>query len=552
LDRRITELALAWVLIALLLLVPISQGSDESLKPILASDILNEIQKGESVEYDHCIIKGDLRLPQYLMSSNKSYLPKKHVELPPIIFSGPDISFELYNASLEATLIVSSIKIRDSVIEGYVDLGRSIFLNSVDFQNTQFRNATSLKNSWFYGDVNFKSSQFILGTSFFRCTFEGITIFSGAWFEGDTIFEGSQFNNPSHTTFRDCQFKGDVDFMASQFEGVPDFSGCQFNEDSEFSGSWFNNRVYFKDAKFNGMTRFSGANFNNSAEFVESTFNGNAIFLGSRFNQTANFYKSHFDQAATFYGTSFKGDAIFNGSQWNKEVTFNDAIFKGNTSFNNNNFNGDALFLNTTFKQMLDLTRAKYNRLYIRWTSINSKLNYDDTTYLSLIKNFKNLGYYEDADNSYLEYRIERRSHPWNVPGEGLMKTIDWLSEWSYGYGVRPMNPLIISLVLIGIFGLYWRSKGIGHDNDVSEAKGKFTFVSIVVQKIFDAMEPFIFSFGVYISGTTFFRESPDLPEQFNRPKSWTKRAYNLERFLGGILMALFLIALSSTIIKTA
>ncbi|MEI6102980.1 MAG: pentapeptide repeat-containing protein [Methanothrix sp.] len=531
-DRRITELALAWVLIALLLLVPISQGSDDSLKPILASDILNEIQKGEPVEYDHCIIKGDLSLSQYLMSSNKSYLPKKHVELPTIAFSAPEISFELYNESLDATLIASSIKIRDSVIEGYVDLGRSIFLNSVDFQNTQFRNAASFKRSWFYGDVNFGGSKFFSKTSFFRCMFEGNAIFYGAWFEGDTIFEGSQFNNPKtyHTTFSVCQFKGDVDFMASQFEGLPDFSGCQFNEDSDFSGSWFNNGVYFKKSKFNGMTRFSGANFNNSADFKESTFNGNAIFSGSRFNQIAN----------------------FRDSQWYKEVTFNDAIFERNTSFNNSNFNGDALFLNTTFMQMLDLTRAKYNRLYIRWASINNKLNYDDTTYLSLIKNLKSLGYYEDADNSYLEYRIERRSHPWNIPGERLMKTIDWLSEWSYGYGVRPMNPLIISLVLIGIFGLYWRSKGIGHDDDVSEAKGQFAFVSIVVQKIFDALEPFIFSFGVYISGTAFFRESPDLPEQLNRPKSWTKRVYNLERFLGGILMALFLIALSSTIIKTA
>jgi hypothetical protein len=34
----------------------------EELKEILASEILDKIQKGEPVEYDHVIVKGDLDL----------------------------------------------------------------------------------------------------------------------------------------------------------------------------------------------------------------------------------------------------------------------------------------------------------------------------------------------------------------------------------------------------------------------------------------------------------------------------------------------------------
>lgn len=70
--------------------------------------------------------------------------------------------------------------------------------------------------------------------------------------------------------------------------------------------------------------------------------------------------------------------------------------FWGATSFYNARFKENVLFENTDFVGELSLSKARYNKLFIRWYNITSGLVYDDAAYMSLMKNFKDLGYYED------------------------------------------------------------------------------------------------------------------------------------------------------------
>jgi hypothetical protein len=174
------------------------------------------------------------------------------------------------------------------------------------------------------------------------------------------------------------------------------------------------------------------------------------------------------------------------------------------------------------------------------------------------MKNFKDLGYFEDYDSSYFQYRREHRGRPWEIPGEPFLKTVDFISEWSYGYGVRPMNPLLSSIILIIFFGLFWRSKGIGrtvennngHDSADDSLHNRGNIALKWIERILYKLSPFIFSFILFISAGKFLVDPPELPEPMKKPKSWTKRMFDIEKFLGGVFLALLFISLSSTMIR--
>ena len=177
-------------------------------------------------------------------------------------------------------------------------------------------------------------------------------------------------------------------------------------------------------------------------------------------------------------GTQDSTSPISSATQFNKEAQFNDAQFTGTANFNNSQFTGDALFENTTFQSKLSLTRARYDKLFIRWYNIKGGLVYDDAAYMSLMKNFKDLGYFEDYDSCYFQYRKEHRGQPWpavNGWEAGIRKVIDYPLEWFYGYGTKPLNAFLFSLGIIISFGGFWRALGLGgpKDRTKEESKGR-------------------------------------------------------------------------------
>jgi hypothetical protein len=331
-----------------------------------------------------------------------------------------------------------------------------------------------------------------------------------------------------------------------------------FSGDAYFKGATFSGNAYFKGATFSGDANFWGATFSGNANFWGATFSGNANFWGATFSGNADFSSATFSGRANFESSNFNKTAYFAFSEFNKDALLSDVVFKGDTSFNDSQFKEDALFENTIFEGKLSLTRTRYTKLYIRWHDIKYNLIYDDAAYMSLMKNFKDLGYFEDYDSSYFQYRREHRGRPWEIPGEPFLKTVDFISEWSYGYGVRPMNPLLSSIILIIFFGLFWRSKGIGrtvennkeHDSADDSHHNRGNIALKWIERILYKLSPFIFSFILFISAGKFLIDPPELPEPMKKPKSWTKRMFDIERFLGGVFLALLFISLSSTMIR--
>ena len=284
------------------------------------------------------------------------------------------------------------------------------------------------------------------------------------------------------------------------------------------------------------------------AEFDYCTIIGNLNLSGLIIEGPVHFNGTIFQNSVDFESTIFNGTANFGEDTFNKGASFNGGVFKENTSFNSSQFKGDTLFENTIFQSKLSLTKTRYDKLFIRWHNIASGgLVYDDAAYMSLMKNFKDLGYFEDYDSCYFQYRKEHRGQPWPLVGgldQPIRKGIDFFLEWFYGYGTRPLNAVYFSLAIIIFFGVFWRFIGLGGPHDVTGEESK------VWEKPDDILDIFGFSTTVFLSGTRLFIDPPDIPRIKGRSRSIIKKAFVLERILGALFSILFFLAISGTVVR--
>ena len=292
---------------------------EKSQRIVPASEILAKIERGEDVEYDNVIVKGDLDLGDKTLGT---------VHFRDAIFQG-SVNFGGTNFTGSASFIGANFSAR-------ADFGRSKFSGYADFLGAEFG-----------GDANFGGAEFTGGyTYFLGAEFAGGNAdFGGAKFTGgDANFGGAEFTG-GYTYFVGAEFAGgNADFVGAEFAGGnADFRGAKFT---------------------GGYANFGGAKFTG----------GNADFRGAKFTGGyANFWRAKFAGGnADFLGAEFGGYANFLGAEFDKELTFND---------------------------------LKFDRLYITWESIKDKLVYNGPAYLALVKNFKVIEQFNDADNCYYAYR---------------------------------------------------------------------------------------------------------------------------------------------------
>jgi hypothetical protein len=119
---------------------------EAALREIPASEILDKIQKGERVEYDHVKIVGNLNQIKLNLPIENIARSKKW--------------YNIKGVPSKCKIISSSIKINNSKIEG------------LDFRDCLFRDQTDFKNNEFSGTVN------IDGAMFAEITYFDNTIFN--------------------------------------------------------------------------------------------------------------------------------------------------------------------------------------------------------------------------------------------------------------------------------------------------------------------------------------------------------------------------------------
>jgi hypothetical protein len=194
-----------------------------------------------------------------------------------------------------------------------------------------------------------------------------------------------------------------------------------------------------------------------------------------------------------------------------------------------------------TFIGQISLRNADFTRLEVRWLKLCNHLTYDGAAYLSLAKNFRNLEWFEDADDCYYDYRRMSQSSKTLVVRAGREMKINWsklldgLAWISCGYGVRPRYTVFLSGVFIILFAfLFWAGNGIL----VEPLNGSGPSIGL--------QENLTFLDNLYFSAMVFTAKT--------QVKWWPVGIYRylatVESVLGWLLLALFLVTLGRTMIR--
>jgi len=548
------------MLVALLISIGLSAGIPDE-RVVAAKDVRAAAKAGGPVNFDNCIIQGDLELRGLNMVGD--------VHFNRTIFRGL-ANFDSTNFEGNASFMMAEFKdvaiFSDAIFSYYADFQGADFGSYAGFRNTDFNGVAYHQVPNLNGMVDLNIMAPYADADFVGAVFSGDADFNNASFDGDSQFNNAVFRG--NADFNSATFEGDVKFLGGKFDDFSDFENTIFNGNASFGdadfgetifkNSSFNSSTNFFYAVFNGYASFRDVRFNHDADFWNATFDGNAYFPNAKFDGNAGFPNAVFNSNAYFWGTKFNS-SDFTEAQFDKEAQFDDALFIGKTNFNDALFKEDALFEGADFKGELSLSRARYNKLYIRWYNISSFV-YDDAAYMSLMKNFKDLGYYEDYDSCYFQYRRAHRDQPWPAV-EGLeqfvrKKFIDYPLELFYGYGTKPFNAALFSLGIVLVFAAFWWRVGLGGPKDITREslKDKSGESPKDIEEWLDGdiTDILAFSATLFLSGTRLFIDPPPLPRIEGRSRSMIKKAFILERVLGALFSVLFFIAISGTIARAS
>ncbi len=348
---------------------------------IPSEDILEKIANGESVDYDGITVIGDLDLSSL---SLREELKENHL-------------------LRRFPIIISTIRITNSKIDGALRLERSVFEEDVDFTGTEFNDQVSMAESRLKGYISFSGSKF-----------------------GES-----------------------ADFSGCRFDEYADFSGSAFGEDAYFLETIFNDDINFRGSEFLRDVYYGGSIFKRYADFSEISFNRYASFRASQFEGYAYLSESHFCSDASFSATEFDSDASFMESKFEGDASFRGTQFKGYLSLMRTRFQEIADFSKSQFGRDVYLTEARLSSVKLDWKSIKEQIICDGATYLLLIKIFKEQEQLKDADDCYYEYRNKsREAKEWS---DGS-KILDYIASLTCGYGLRPIRTIYLSLALIVVF----------------------------------------------------------------------------------------------------
>jgi hypothetical protein len=405
------------------------------LKEISAQEVMTNANNSPAV-YDHVIIKGDLFLD-------------KDQEHP--------------------------LRITNSVFRNNVSCKGVTFYGDVNFENTTFQRNAIFNETKFLTAANFNATRFLGEATFNMSRFPDSGNFDFAYFNGVADFESVWFDK--FATFYNATFMKDAQFAFSEFNGAyANFELTRFIGGIYFYGSLFNSYCTFSDAWLQENADFHATKYSNGVGFFHTQFSGKANFARSRFIADSIFSQANFNDMAIFSNVNFDGPVFFNDSVFCSDANFDNAQFQAPTDISYAAFKGDLKMNSTKITRMLldgsafgngsrlYLAKADINRLIVSWSQIKDILSFDTAAYLSLIKNYKDLGQSNDANECYYEYRyLNQASKP-----IGFSKFLDTVAWLTCGYGVRPHYALFCGMVIILIFSLiYWAGRGVEGFHDI-------------------------------------------------------------------------------------
>lgn len=583
------------------LCISVVGGSNESINIVHANEILEKFNKCVDLNYDSKYIDGDLFLNNSLNLKKEPII--SNITIENSIIDG-DINFSYMK--------FNKVSFFNSTFNGNFKASNSLFLNDANFLNCRF-----------YGFADFIGAQFsenadFGGALFNDSNFNSILVkkyanFKNSKFLRQTFFSGASFKGSS---FMRCIFFGFADFSASQFDSMSNFNSICFKDGARFSGSNFNydlkmdnstasRSVDFNNVVFKGVAEFQNSNFTDfsfyrcefrercdfrksifnknttisetefikDVDFSSSEFKGDLKLTRSYFLGSSNFFSSKFKGDAGFRYSQFSGDSDFSGAEFDRNVDFSNCIFNDTLMLRRSNFNGSISLMDSRFKKdiladdavfngNLNMNRTQFNNIYIRWVNIKKEIQYNETAYYLLIKNFKNLGLFSDANECYYALMSEMRNQTVHQSFSGqenkfLISLLYSLSQILYGFGTKPELPLVWSGLFVIAFAFYWYyiylNMIVGSIYD-RYGTMKRNIGATVNKEIYSEFLRFLdalkFSLNIFLSGTTLFFSPPEIPKRLTGSRVWMKRIYLAERTLGAGFFFLFFFAISKMLLS--
>ncbi len=462
-----------------------------------------------------------------------------------------DLGIEEPVQKVSALEIISKIKAGEPIdyqnvsVEGSLDLKGLDVTQAVKITDSHF-NATSFEGTTFEGTLDVSGCTFHENVSFMRARFLGDCNFEETRFLGQADFRVSRFDGL--VSFTKAQFFDEVSFAYSQFNDEAIYVLASFQKDAEFDFVQFSKLASFSNAEFSGGVSFINAMLASQSNFGYVLFGGDAIFAATNFGNNVVFRSSQFTNAATFGLASFGGFADFGGTTFDEEAFFGVAKFADNGYFVDAVFKKDLILEgariysmqldNATFGDatMINLKDADFGRFVVRWSILKDRLVFNGAAYQALVRNYKNLEWFDDADDCYYQYRrITQDQEPW-----GWIKFIDIIAWLSCGYGVRVSYSVFWCMFTILFFGaLFWAGNGM--------RRFEFTGLEmpIIPEKIKDQRVSLIDAF--YFS-TAMFTTSQAPVNTY--PVGFYKHLAMVEGILGWFFLGLFVVVLSGVLIR--
>lgn len=233
-----------------------------------ASDILKDVERGETVRYEGVQIVGDLDFTKVgeVSCDREHATGHRKIELgrSVVILADGDSRNRRGSSRTYWCHVQSPISFRNCVFSGHV----------IAYVHDDWENATY--NAVFHEDVEFSG-----------CEFGGESAFKYARFRKEACFENSVFSDEA--LFKYARFSSEIRFSGSEFRGEANFKYTGFPE-----------AVLFDDTLFRG-----------AANFKYTEFHRGVTFRNAVFQRDANFKYAEMDEPVDFDGVEFEDETDF-------------------------------------------------------------------------------------------------------------------------------------------------------------------------------------------------------------------------------------------------
>ena len=296
----------------------------------------------------------------------------------------------------------------------------------------------------FFATADFWRAKFCKPANFFTAQFSALANFGIAQFSGKAMFDNTKFS------------------------GMADFGRAQFKAEVQFSEAEFSTKANFYYVQFQKNANFGEANFSGDVNFFNVIFPENTNFKGTQFSGDADFSSTQLSNGAYFTEANFSGHVNFNGAQFSEKTIFFRSKFMGSSSFLGTRYLGKTAIIDVTGFSNMQIKWEYHPKKLLKETNeqnmpqrgLKDHFLYNETFYMALIKNYREMGWFTEADDCYYTYRVEKREHRLNkllsqdqdgdtnssTSGSWwskFMLNLEWLFlDRTFGYGVKPFKLL--------------------------------------------------------------------------------------------------------------